>query len=80
MPRRAPGGHTAAATAFTAAVLPAWPVAGVACAVPAAMVAIERVHSGAHEPTDVAACALIGLAAAWFVRRGPRPALRWRLS
>ncbi|MFB7508326.1 phosphatase PAP2 family protein [Streptomyces broussonetiae] len=30
-----PSGHTAAAAAFTAAVWPGWPVAGVACAVPA---------------------------------------------
>ncbi|MFE5038111.1 phosphatase PAP2 family protein [Streptomyces sp. NPDC056683] len=47
---------------------------------PDTMVVIERVQSGAHHPTDVAAGAPIGLAAAWFVRRSPRPALRWRLS
>ncbi|MFF8592318.1 phosphatase PAP2 family protein [Streptomyces sp. NPDC015220] len=42
-----PSGHTAAAVAFTAAVLATWPLAGVLCAVPAAMVAIERGQSAA---------------------------------
>ncbi|MEV8312415.1 phosphatase PAP2 family protein [Streptomyces flavidovirens] len=45
-----PSGHTAAAIGFTAAVAPALPRAGVACAALAAMVAVERVHSGAHYP------------------------------
>jgi undecaprenyl-diphosphatase len=73
-----PSGHTAAAAAFTAAVAPSWPVAAAVCAVPAAMVAFERVQSGAHYPSDVAAGAAIGLASAWIVRRAPRLALpRW---
>ncbi|MFD6497272.1 phosphatase PAP2 family protein [Streptomyces sp. NPDC060188] len=59
-----PSGHTAAAVAFTAAVAPLWPLAAVACAVPAALVALERVQSGAHYFTDVAAGALIGLGGA----------------
>ncbi|WP_307840546.1 phosphatase PAP2 family protein [Streptomyces sp. G44] len=71
-----PSGHTAAAVAFTAAVLPIWPAAGIACAVPAAMVAVERVQSGAHYPSDVVAGAGIGVAGAWLVRRAPRLALR----
>ncbi|MER5699791.1 phosphatase PAP2 family protein [Streptomyces mirabilis] len=62
-----PSGHTAAAVAFTAAITPAWPLAGAACAIPAAMVAVERVHY----PSDVAAGAAIGLASAWFTRRTP---------
>ncbi|WUJ83913.1 phosphatase PAP2 family protein [Streptomyces mirabilis] len=66
-----PSGHTAAAVAFTAAITPAWPLAGAACAIPAAMVAVERVHSGAHYPSDVAAGAAIGLASAWLTRRTP---------
>ncbi|MFF8653636.1 phosphatase PAP2 family protein [Streptomyces huasconensis] len=74
-----PSGHTAAAVAFTAAVLPNWRAAGVACAVPAAMVAVERVQSGAHYPSDVVGGAAIGLASAWFVRRIPRLALRYWL-
>ncbi|MFC9818093.1 phosphatase PAP2 family protein [Streptomyces virginiae] len=45
-----PSGHTAAAVAFTATVLPFWPWAGAACAVPTVLVAVERVHSGAHYP------------------------------
>ncbi|WP_406390679.1 phosphatase PAP2 family protein [Streptomyces sp. NBC_00887] len=67
-----PSGHTAAAVAFTAAVALSWPWAGAACAVPTVAVALERVHSGAHYPSDVAAGAVIGLAAAALVRRAPR--------
>ncbi|MFE1859314.1 phosphatase PAP2 family protein [Streptomyces anandii] len=69
-----PSGHTAAAAAFTAAVFSVWPLAGVLCAVPAALVAVERVQSGAHYPTDVAAGAVIGLGSAWIVRHGPEMA------
>ncbi|MEV5322400.1 phosphatase PAP2 family protein [Streptomyces sp. NPDC052687] len=67
-----PSGHTAAAVAFTTAVAPTWPLVGALCAIPAAMVAVERVQSGAHYPSDVAAGAVVGLAGAWFVRRVPR--------
>ncbi|MFF9774046.1 phosphatase PAP2 family protein [Streptomyces sp. NPDC013978] len=67
-----PSGHTAAAVAFTAAVAPSWPAAGAACAVPTVLVAVERVRSGAHFPSDVAAGAVLGLAAAWTTRRLPR--------
>ncbi|MET7451453.1 phosphatase PAP2 family protein [Streptomyces sp. NPDC005574] len=72
-----PSGHTAAAVAFTAAVAPVWPVVGAVCAVPAAMVALERVQSGAHYPSDVVAGAVVGQAAAALVRRAPRLVLRW---
>ncbi len=71
-----PSGHTAAAVAFTAAVAPSWPWAGAACGVPMTLVAIERVHSGAHYPSDVAAGAVIGLAAAALVRKAPRLLIR----
>ncbi|THA79276.1 phosphatase PAP2 family protein [Streptomyces sp. A0642] len=63
-----PSGHTAAAIAFTAAVAPTWPAAGLACAVPAALVAVERVQSGAHYLSDVAAGAAIGLLSARLTR------------
>ncbi|MEU5716668.1 phosphatase PAP2 family protein [Streptomyces sp. NPDC020403] len=68
-----PSGHTAAATAFTTAVALTWPAVGAVCAIPAAMVAVERVHSGAHYPSDVTAGAAIGLAGTWIIRhlRGP---------
>lgn len=66
-----PSGHTAAAVAFTAAVIPIWPWAGAACAVPTVLVAIERVHDGAHYPSDVAAGAVIGGVAAAVVRAAP---------
>ncbi|MFF5483571.1 phosphatase PAP2 family protein [Streptomyces sp. NPDC012935] len=71
-----PSGHTAAAVAFAGAVMPVWPTAGAACAVSAVTVAVERVHSGAHYPSDVAAGGVIGLAAAALVRAAPR--LLWR--
>jgi undecaprenyl-diphosphatase len=71
-----PSGHTAAAFAFTGAVAPVWPAAGALCAVPAVLVAAERVHSGAHYPSDVAVGGAIGLAAAALVRAAPR--LLWR--
>lgn len=71
-----PSGHTAAAVAFTAAVAPAWPAAGIACAVPAAMVSVERVQSGAHYPSDVATGAAIGLLGAWLTRHAPGLLLR----
>ncbi|GHF71682.1 hypothetical protein GCM10010218_61130 [Streptomyces mashuensis] len=67
-----PSGHTAAAAAFTTAVALTWPRAGALCAVPAALVAAERVHSGAHYPSDVAAGAAVGAAAAYTARRLPR--------
>ncbi|MEU0163768.1 phosphatase PAP2 family protein [Streptomyces sp. NPDC006261] len=72
-----PSGHTAAAVAFTAAVASSWPPAGAVCAIPAVLVAIERVHSGAHYPSDVAAGAAIGLTAATLVRATPRLIRRW---
>lgn len=71
-----PSGHTAAAVAFTAAVAPSRPWAAAVCAVPTALVAIERVHSGAHYPSDVAAGAAIGLTAAALVRTAPRILIR----
>ncbi|GAA4785277.1 phosphatase PAP2 family protein [Streptomyces ziwulingensis] len=67
-----PSGHTAAAFGFTGAVAAVWPAAGVVCAAPALAVAVQRVHSGAHYPSDVAVGAGIGTAAAWAVHRLPR--------
>ncbi|MFF9059424.1 phosphatase PAP2 family protein [Streptomyces sp. NPDC014882] len=75
-----PSGHTAAAVGFTAAVAGVWPSAGALCAVPAVMVACERVHTGAHYPSDVAVGALIGLTAAALTHRAPRLAVRAALS
>ncbi len=67
-----PSGHTAAAVGFTATVALISPWWGAAASVPAAMVAVERVHSGAHYPSDVAVGAAIGLTSAWLVHRAPR--------
>ncbi|GLX19829.1 MULTISPECIES: phosphatase PAP2 family protein [Streptomyces] len=71
-----PSGHTSAAVAFTAAVAPSWPWAAAACTVPTLLVAVERVHGGAHYPSDVAAGAVIGGAAAALVRTAPRLLVR----
>ncbi|MDR6978457.1 undecaprenyl-diphosphatase [Streptomyces sp. 3330] len=71
-----PSGHTSAGVAFSAAVAAVWPWAGAVCAVPAAMVAAERVHTGAHYPSDVVAGAAIGLTAAAFVHRALHRAIR----
>jgi undecaprenyl-diphosphatase len=71
-----PSGHTAAAVGFTTAAATVWPAAGAVCAVPTLAVAFERVHTGAHYPSDVAAGAAIGLAAAVLTHRAPRLAVR----
>ncbi|KOY55980.1 phosphatase PAP2 family protein [Streptomyces sp. XY332] len=67
-----PSGHAAAAVAFAAAVAPSWPLAAAACPVPTLLVGLERIHAGAHHPSDVAAGAVIGLASAALVRAAPR--------
>ncbi|MFF5185314.1 phosphatase PAP2 family protein [Streptomyces sp. NPDC000345] len=67
-----PSGHTAAAVAFSGAVAPTWPVAGAACGAAAVLVAAQRVHGGAHYPSDVAAGGAIGLVGAALVRAAPR--------
>nr|WP_240805271.1 phosphatase PAP2 family protein [Streptomyces sp. A1547] len=69
-----PSGHAAAAVAFAAAVAPSWPLAAAACAVPTLLVGLERIHAGAHHPSDVAAGAVIGLASAPPRPRGATPA------
>ncbi|MFF1379191.1 phosphatase PAP2 family protein [Streptomyces sp. NPDC058308] len=71
-----PSGHTAAAVGFTATVAATSPGWGAACAVPTVAVAVERVHSGAHYPSDVAVGAVIGLASAWLIHRTPQLVLR----
>ncbi|MFC9342346.1 phosphatase PAP2 family protein [Streptomyces sp. NPDC057020] len=73
-----PSGHTAAAVAFTAATAAAWPWVGAACAVPTVLVAVERVHSGAHYPSDVAVGAVIGGVSTALVRLTPRLLFRCR--
>ncbi|MFG2775967.1 phosphatase PAP2 family protein [Streptomyces sp. NPDC048350] len=73
-----PSGHTAAAVGFTAAIAPVWPWVGAVCAVPAVAVAAQRVHSGAHYPSDVVTGVVVGLAAAGLVRAAPRLLLHLR--
>ncbi|WP_037634648.1 phosphatase PAP2 family protein [Streptomyces katrae] len=67
-----PSGHTAAAVAFTTSVVPEWPTAGAVCAALSAAVGLDRIHSGAHYPSDVAAGAVIGLVGSRSVRMAVR--------
>ncbi|MEU8433561.1 phosphatase PAP2 family protein [Streptomyces sp. NPDC029216] len=72
-----PSGHSASAFAFTAGMALESPVWGAAVAPLAASVAFSRVYTGVHYPSDVAAGALIGVAAGFAVRelaRGARQA------
>ncbi|KUH39816.1 MULTISPECIES: phosphatase PAP2 family protein [Streptomyces] len=74
-----PSGHTAAAVGFTTGVALVHPAWGAVCAVPAAAVAVQRVHSGAHYPSDVAVGAVIGLAGGWLVHEAPSLWVRAKL-
>ncbi|MBT2479755.1 phosphatase PAP2 family protein [Streptomyces sp. ISL-94] len=67
-----PSGHTAAAVAFTTSVAAVWPVAGVPCAALTAAIALERIHSGAHYPSDVVVGAVIGFTGARLARHTTR--------
>ncbi|MCX2969000.1 MULTISPECIES: phosphatase PAP2 family protein [Streptomyces] len=71
-----PSGHVAAAAAFSGGVALVWPAAGALACVPAALIGVQRVHCGAHYPSDVACGALIGLAAPALLARTPRAAVR----
>jgi undecaprenyl-diphosphatase len=65
-----PSGHSAAGAAFAAAVVLEAPMAGTAVCGLAAAVAVSRVYTGAHYPSDVATGAVIGIATAlWLSRR-----------
>lgn len=57
---------------FTTAVALTSPWLGAAASVPTVMVALERVHTGAHDPSDVAAGAAIGVGGAVLVHHAPR--------
>ncbi|MFF2192235.1 phosphatase PAP2 family protein [Streptomyces sp. NPDC058157] len=63
-----PSGHSASAFAFTAGLALESPVWGAAVAPLAASVAFSRVYTGVHYPSDVAAGALLGVAAGFAVR------------
>lgn len=63
-----PSGHTASAFAFATAVGSEIPVLGVALALGAAAVGYARIRGRVHYPSDVAAGALAGIAAAFLTR------------
>ncbi|MBC9728693.1 bifunctional phosphatase PAP2/diacylglycerol kinase family protein [Streptomyces sp. TRM68367] len=63
-----PSGHSASAAAFAAGVALESPAWGAAVAPVAASVALSRVYTGVHFPSDVAAGAALGVGAAFAVR------------
>ena len=67
-----PSGHTAAAVAFAATTLAHSRSWGTATTLAATAVAVARVHTGAHYPTDIAAGAATGLTAALLVHHAAR--------
>ncbi|MGW0564048.1 phosphatase PAP2 family protein [Streptomyces sp. NPDC003016] len=67
-----PSGPTGAAVGFIAAVAFTSPGRGAAAAVPTARVALERLHTGAHYPSDVVAGAATGAGSAVLVHHAPR--------
>ena len=71
-----PSGHPAGATAAARALARIYPDAGWACVAAAAAMGMIRVAKGAHYPLDVAAGALVGLAAEAVVDGGVRGARR----
>ncbi|MET9765738.1 phosphatase PAP2 family protein, partial [Streptomyces sp. NPDC006372] len=75
-----PSGHAASAAAFAAGAALESPAWGTAVGPVAASVALARVRTGAHFPSDVLAGAALGVGAALAVRgrdgTGPRRAVR----
>ncbi|MFF7450418.1 MULTISPECIES: phosphatase PAP2 family protein [unclassified Streptomyces] len=64
-----PSGHSASAAAFAAGVALESPAWGAAVAPVAWSVALSRVYTGVHFPSDVLAGAALGVGAAYVVRR-----------
>ncbi|MDQ0584399.1 membrane-associated phospholipid phosphatase [Streptomyces rishiriensis] len=71
-----PSGHSASAAAFAAGVALESPTWGAVVAPVAFSVAMSRVYTGVHFPSDVLAGAALGVGAAFAVRRALRPRRR----
>ncbi|MCF2435391.1 phosphatase PAP2 family protein [Streptomyces thinghirensis] len=63
-----PSGHAASAAAFATGVALESPAWGAAVAPVAAAVALSRIYTGVHYPSDVVAGAVLGAGAAFAVR------------
>ena len=69
-----PSGHAATSVAAAVALSSMWPGGRVMWWAIAAVAAYSRVYLGHHYPSDVAAGALVGVLAAWWVLGGRHPA------
>lgn len=67
-----PSGHSASAAAFAAGIALESPVWGAVVAPVAISVAMSRVYTGVHFPSDVLAGAALGVGAAFAVRHAAR--------
>ncbi len=75
--RSFPSRHSACAAAMTAIALPTAPVVGAVMGLGALGLAVSRVYTGLHYPSDVVGGWLIGAAIGIIARRKELPRVRW---